>query len=72
MKPFAVYLLLKYLQGTVKIFLRKMPLPMFFQHGAHMIKFSRFLKITLNKLVKKFASFEKFAKKSRNLFCGNA
>ena len=57
MNRFAMYLVLKYLQRTVKNFLRKMPPSMFFFNmGAYDQIFSQFLKI----LRKKFAIF--FAK----------
>ena len=55
MKFFAVYLLLKYLQLTVKKFAKTAPTLVFSTWGAFDQFFSQFLKITFNNVVKKFA-----------------
>ena len=66
MKPFAVYLLLKYLQRTVNFFFAKTTLTYVFSTwGAYDQFFSQFLKITFNNVVKKFAKFCNFLKNLR-------
>ena len=62
MKPFAVYLLLKYLQRTVKKFAKNAPTYVFSTGNAYDQIFSQFLKITINNVVKKFAKFFNFLK----------
>ena len=66
MKPFAVYLLLKYLQRTVKIFCEKCPTYVFSTWGAYDQIFSQFLKIIFNNVVQKFAKFCNYLKICEN------
>ena len=62
MKPFAVYSVLKYLQGTVNFFSKNAPTYVFSTCGAYDKIFSQFLKITFNNVVNKFAKFCNFLK----------
>ena len=55
MKPFAMLIVLKYLQQTVKIFAKTTLIYVFSTWGAYDQFFSQFLKITFNNIVRKFA-----------------